>query len=173
VNNSSGDQISPSLDSLRPLGLLVQALPTGLGPELVRAGRDEAGNPIQARVDPSGGLPLRCCLRDSRPGESIVLAAVSPAGPTGPYLERGPVFLHADRCTGADPYARPAVWRTRRQVLRAYDADGLLVDGVLASPEQDQAVVAARLLEDPRVALLHSRNVEFGCYLLTVRRDPR
>src|SRR3954468_7748457 len=46
-----------------------------------------APNPLPSdariRVDPEGGAPLRCCLRDSRPGERIALIAVTPAGPRG------------------------------------------------------------------------------------------
>jgi len=168
-------QLSPHdspADTLGLFGLVAQALPPDLGPELLRQGHDEAGNPVQARTDPTGGLPLRCCLRDSRPGDTVVLAAVTPPGPAGAYQERGPVFLHADNCGGADPDARPEVWRTRRQVLRAYGPDGILRDGVVVTPEQDQAVVAAQLLADPDTAFLHSRNVEFGCYLLAIHRSP-
>jgi len=33
--------------------------------------------------DDEGGAPLRCCLRDSRPGERVALVSVTPPGPRG------------------------------------------------------------------------------------------
>jgi len=38
----------------------------------VRAsGRDVSGNPVEPAVA-TGGEPLRCCLRDARPGEDLI-----------------------------------------------------------------------------------------------------
>lgn len=61
---------------------------------------DEAGNKLSVRVDAAGGNPLRCCLRESRPGEEVLLMAYTPPGTSGPYVERGPVFIHAEPCPG-------------------------------------------------------------------------
>ncbi len=123
-------------------------------------------------TDDDGGAPLRCCLRDSRPGERVALVAVTPDGPRGAYRETGPVFLHADGCAGPADTGYPGDWRRRTQVFRAYDADGAIVGGevVPAGPAPEE--VAARLLSDPAVAFLQTRNVVHGCYMLTVTRDP-
>ena len=59
-----------------------------------------AADAARTFVDDDGGRPLRCCLRDSRPGERLALVAVTPEGPQGAYRETGPVFLHADGCGG-------------------------------------------------------------------------
>lgn len=121
-------------------------------------------------LDPDGGAPLRCCLRDSRPGERITLASVSPPGPTGAYAETGPVYLHADRCTGPAAAGYPNEFRSRPQVFRSYGQDGSLLGGELVEPGNGQEAVAERLLADPAVAFLHSRNVIHGCYLFAIRR---
>ena len=124
-------------------------------------------------IDDEGGAPLGCCLRDSRAGERIALVAVTPEGPQGAYRETGPVFLHADGCAGpANPASYPEEFRRRTQVFRAYGHDGAIVGGEVVQPGTGQEDVAARLLADPDVDFLQTRNVVHGCYMLTIRRAP-
>jgi hypothetical protein len=129
------------------------------------------GRGVRVRVDEEGGAPLRCCLRDSRPGERIALVAVTPEGPRGPYQETGPVFVHADPCPGPRDPGYPEDFRRRPQVFRAYDWAGSIVGGtVVPAGRTGQEEAARRLLDDPRVAFVQTRNVVFGCYMLTIRR---
>jgi hypothetical protein len=121
-------------------------------------------------VDPDGGAPLRCCLRNSRPGERITLASVSPPGPAGAYAETGPVYLHADGCAGPTTAGYPAEFRSRRQIFRSYGQDGALLGGELVEAGDGQEAIAARMLADPAVAFLHSHNVIHGCYMFAIRR---
>ena len=122
-------------------------------------------------TDEDGGRPLRCCLRDSRPGELIALVAVTPEGPQGAYRETGPVFLHADGCSGPADTGYPEEFRRRTQVFRAYDHAGVIVGGQVVRPGSGQEEAAARLLADTDVAFLQTRNVVFGCYMLTIKRS--
>jgi hypothetical protein len=123
---------------------------------------------VEVSIDPEGGAPLRCCLRDSRPGERIALASVTPPGPQGAYAESGPVFLHADPCAGPDHAGYPDEFRRRIQVFRAYSADGRIVGGRVVRPEEDQEAVAEELLGEADVAHLHSRNLVHGCYMFAI-----
>lgn len=123
-------------------------------------------------TDPDGGAPLRCCLRDSRPGERLALVAATPEGPQGAYRETGPVFLHAEGCAGPTDAGYPEDFRRRTQVFRAYDHAGVIVGGEVVQPGTGQEEAAARLLADPDVAFLQTRNVVHGCYMLTIRREP-
>ncbi|WP_185746044.1 DUF1203 domain-containing protein [Oryzihumus leptocrescens] len=138
--------------------------------ERIRAtGRDAFGNAATPQVR-EAGLPLRCCLRLSRDGERVRLVAHRPSELGGPYAEVGPVFVHAEACEGyRTPHTFPAEFRDRRAVLRAYGADGMMLDGVLAEPGQSEHLVG-RLLADPRVDQVHVRNVVAGCWNFTVRR---
>ena len=122
-------------------------------------------------IDDDGGAPLRCCLRDSRAGERIALVAVTPEGPQGAYRETGPVFLHADGCSGPTDTGYPEEFRRRTQVFRAYDHAGVIVGGEVVRPGSGQEEAAARLLADTDVAFLQTRNVVFGCYMLTITRS--
>jgi hypothetical protein len=142
-----------------PASLRYVPLPTTLGAAATRVS-----------VDEQGGAPLRCCLRDSRPGERIALVAVTPDGPEGAYRETGPVFVHAGHCGGPATPGYPDDWRRRTQVFRAYGRGGQIVGGEVVPGGTGQEEVAIRLLADQEVAFVQSRNVVFGCYMLTIER---
>ncbi|PZS31018.1 MAG: DUF1203 domain-containing protein [Pseudonocardiales bacterium] len=149
----------------------IHALPPAELQRIREQGRDDHGNPFAVRLDDVGGAPLRCCLRDSRPGERIGLISYSPVGQPGPYDESGPVFVHAEDCggyAGADRY--PAEFRARPQVFRTYRSDGTISGGRMVSVDDDQEQAAAALLADPDVAVVHSRNVVYGCYMFAITR---
>ena len=139
--------------------LVIDALPASL-----------AAGAERILTDPDGGRPLRCCLRDSRPGERLALVAVTPEGPRGPYRETGPVFLHADGCAGPEGDGYPEDFRRRAQVFRTYDAHGDITGGEVVPAGRGQEEAARRLLDDPAVAFVQTRNVVHGCYMLTLHR---
>jgi hypothetical protein len=136
------------------------------------AGADDAGNQLTVLTDHEGGDPLRCCLRESRAGEPVLAIAYAPPGTVGAYAERGPVIVHAVRCAGySDTHAYPSeLWR-RRQVVRAYNHAGKIADGVLTDGGADNLRAVEKLLGSPEVALVHVRNVTYGCYNFAVVRD--
>ncbi len=134
------------------------------------AGTDDAGNPLDPQTDTEGGDPLRCCLRESRPGERTVLIAYTPPGPSGAYAERGPLFVHAGPCPGYQtPDRYPPGLRHRQQVVRAYSHTGQITAGVLVRDGEEALEVIQELLARPDVAFAHLRNVGFGCYNFAVR----
>jgi hypothetical protein len=135
------------------------------------AGVDQAGNRLTVQADAAGGNPLRCCLRESAPGERVLLIAYTPPGTCGAYAERGPVFIHAEACPGyLTPDRYPPALSHRQQVVRAYDREGRIADGVLAGDGEHAMAVIGELLGRPDVALVHLRNVGYGCYNFAVRR---
>jgi hypothetical protein len=133
------------------------------------AGVDEAGNRLTVQTDTAGGSPLRCCLRETIPGEKVLLIAYTPPGGRGGYAERGPVFIHAEPCGGyRTPDHYPPALSHRQQVVRAYDRDGRIADGVLVSDGEHAMPVIRELLSRPEVTLVQLRNVGFGCYNFAV-----
>ncbi|MEV0266168.1 DUF1203 domain-containing protein [Streptomyces sp. NPDC050617] len=149
--------------------------------------RDDAGNaPRPVTEDGEGGSPLRCCLSRSKPGESLALVSYAPlrrwaretAAEPGPYDEVGPVFIHLGDCggwAGDASGAFPDTMRGARRVLRAYTAEGSILGGRLIDGEGADADLTieqglAELYENPQVAAVHVRAVEFGCFLVETRR---
>lgn len=136
----------------------------------VRAeGRDVSGNPL-VRLTAEGGEPLRCCLRDARPGEECILFGFAPGiAPTSPYREIGAVFAHAAACAGPDrPDRYPADWHGRAQVLRAYDERGWIHPATRTHDGADPEAAIAAVLAEPGVVAVHSRNVAYGCYMFAI-----
>ena len=153
------------------MSFLIDAIPTERLDAIRDAGADDAGDAFKPFVnaDPDGA-PLRCCLREARTGERLALIAYRPDGTAGAYREIGPVFVHADRCSGyPEPDAYPAEFRPRRQVLRGYDDEGRIIDAVIVEGEHAEDGID-HLLSNPAVATVHSRNVLYGCYMFAIRR---
>jgi hypothetical protein len=149
--------------------IVVRALPSDTGQRALAAGRCPDGSAVTVHRD-LDGAPLRCCLRDSRLGEEVALVSVVPPGPRGAYAEHGPVFVHAHDCGGPREPGYPDQWRRRTQVFRCYDRQGRITGGEVVKPGDGQEEVAARLLADPEVAFLHTRNVVYGCYMTMIER---
>jgi hypothetical protein len=151
--------------------LIFEPIPPAALQQIRAAGADEAGNRVSVRVVTEGGSPLRCCLREAVPGDRLLLIAYTPPGTRGAYAERGPVFIHAEPCDGyPTPGRYPPGLSHRQQVVRAYNHDGQIADGVLASDGEQAMTVISDLLGRPGVALVHLRNVGYGCYNFAVRR---
>jgi hypothetical protein len=150
--------------------LIFEPIPPG-ELEKIRAARiAEAGNRLAPQVDTEGGSPLRCCLRETRPGERVLLIAYTPPGASGPYAERGPLFIHPDPCEGyPSSHLYPPGLSHRQQVVRAYDHHGRIADGVLVGSGDHAMTVIREMLARPDIALVHLRNVGYGCYNCTVR----
>ncbi len=151
-------------------GFQVRGLPAEVLARVRAQGVDAFGGKAE-RIVAEGGNPLRCCLRDSVDGEELLLFGYEPPLPAGPYREVGAVLAHAGPCAGpGDPGVYPADWRGRPQVLRAYDARGWIHDATTVHDGQDPAGAIARILADPEVAEVHSRNVAWGCWMFTATR---
>ncbi|MEU7422922.1 DUF1203 domain-containing protein [Streptomyces sp. NPDC040750] len=137
---------------------------------------DDAGRPAVPFTDEEGGAPLRCCLRHSTPGERIALVSYAPlrrwaagtGADPGPYDEQGPVFVHASGCPGPDGDALP--FTNSHRMVRRYSADGRILGGRLVEDAAGFEPAFAEAFADPRVALVHVRAVEYGCFLYEVRR---
>jgi hypothetical protein len=151
----------------------VRALPPQELTRIRHLGVDDFGHPMRVLTNDSpNGTPLRCCLREARIGESVALISWRPLheAPASVYAEVGPVFIHANECSGyQDEHSYPQGFRHRQQVLRSYSAAGDMLDAVLIEGTQAESAIA-ELFADTDAAVLHSRNVEAGCYMFAVYR---
>lgn len=145
---------------------------------------DDAGRAPAPVTDDEGGAPLRCCLRRSRAGERIALVSYAPlrrwaartGADPGAYDEQGPVFIHAEECAGPDADDLDPdglAFTNSHRTVRRYSAGGRIVGGRLAGPGDGPDGVGLALREafdDPAVAFVHVRAVEYGCFLYEVTR---
>jgi hypothetical protein len=153
-------------------GLRIEAMPQD---EIDRArfsDHDVSGHPV-AHIKANGGEPLRCCLRNAREGEDILLFGYEPALPEeSPYREIGAVYTHATKCAGWNPSSTyPPDWYGRPQVLRAYDRSGWIHPSTTMHDGTDPDSAIASVLSDPEVVEVHSRNIAYGCFMFVVRRE--
>ncbi|WP_051851874.1 DUF1203 domain-containing protein [Streptomyces sp. NRRL F-5650] len=138
---------------------------------------DDAGRVPAPVTDDEGGAPLRCCLRHSRAGERIALVSYAPlrrwasatGADPGAYDEQGPVFIHAGACTGPETDGLP--FTNSHRILRRYSADGHILGGRLIGDPGAFAYGLREAFDDPAVAFVHVRAVEYGCFLYEVTRD--
>jgi hypothetical protein len=150
--------------------LRVHPLPADVLDRLRAVGTDAAGRAVEHHVA-GGGEPLRCCLRNARRGERLILFAHALDLPDGPYRETGPVFAHGEVCPGpASSTSYPPDWHGRPQVLRAYDERGRIHEATTMHDGTDPEAAIDAVLRTPGVAQVHSRNVLYGCYMFSVTR---
>ena len=141
---------------------------------VLETGVDHGGNPIEPFVDDDGGWPLRCCLRDSNPGDRIAIIAWSPFAWDGPYREMGPIVVHADGCPGADEASKvPESLERRAMVLRPYGHDRRIAYGEVRHVKADRSLTHElhQVLASPEIDFVHARNVTGGCWAFEARTN--
>jgi hypothetical protein len=135
--------------------------------EVRRLGVDVSGNPVVA-VSDAVGSPLRCCLRNIREDDDVILFGYEPTlpGAASPYREIGAVFAHAHDCGAPEEWdSYPIDWSGRPQVLRAYDERGWIHPAATTHDGSDPTAALAEVLAVPGVVEVHSRNVAYGCFM--------
>jgi hypothetical protein len=152
-----------------PVNFRIHALSDELLAQVRSSGLDVSGNRVED-VRAESGEPLRCYLRNARPGEQLILFGYEPPIGKSPYREVGAVFAHAQSCAGTESsHSYPPEWRKKPQVLRSYNRRGWIRDAVVHDGREPEGHVA-RLFADPEAVQLHSRNVAYGCYMFRVTR---
>lgn len=115
-------------------------------------------------VDEKPGFPDRVEMREGEIGETMLLLnhVSQPAGT--PYRSTHAIFVRE----GAEQiYDRvgeiPEVMRGRLLSLRAFDADGMMLDADVVSGREIEGVIE-RLFANPEVGYIHVHNAKRGCY---------
>jgi hypothetical protein len=115
--------------------------------------------------------PCRVSLRDAEPGEvSILMNYSHHVSPASPYRATGPIFVREGVRAAASVINRvPAQQRIRLLSVRAYDADGIMVDADVMEGTELEAVIRTMFTRDD-VAFLHAHNARRGCYSCRIDR---
>lgn len=155
---------------------LIQAIDPAELAAVREDGVDAHHHRVSAVVDEQGGEQLRCCLRRSEVGESIMLISHAPLPTDGPWREVGPVFVHARTCPGRPASAEVPDWFDHApRVLRAYTAEGAMhyAANRVVEPGEGVASALAEMFLDPAVAEVHVRNLAAQCFIVRAVRVGR
>jgi hypothetical protein len=123
------------------------------------------------RVTASGpGFPCRVSLRDADAGEALILVNYTSHDVATPYRSTYAVYVR-EQAQDVSPLidATPPVFEGRPLGLRAFDANGMLLDAALALPGQADEKIRA-LFDNPEIAYIHAHNAAHGCFSARVER---
>lgn len=125
---------------------------------------------VRMIADAKPGYPCRVTLEDAEPGDAVLLVNHEHLPVDTPYRSRHAIFV-AD---GAEQAARyedtiPEQLRIRLLSVRAFDADGMMIDAEVLEGSGLEAEIE-RLFADPRAAYLHVHNARRGCFAARVDR---
>ena len=132
--------------------------------------------PLNARgarrmiADAKPGFPDRVALRDAEPGEAVILLHHEHQPADTPFRASHAIFVIEGAAERFDRVGElPSVMATRMMSLRAFDAEGMMTAGVLASDVELEPAIS-RLLDDPATAYLHAHYAARGCYAARIDR---
>jgi hypothetical protein len=122
-------------------------------------------------ADRAPGFPCRVSLIDALPGERVLLVNYEHLPVTSPYRSRHAIYVREcarDACLGLDEV--PQVMQHRLLSVRAFTAEGMMVDADVAEGRQQLVPLIEKLLSPADVAYLHVHNARAGCYAGRVDR---
>jgi uncharacterized protein DUF1203 len=133
--------------------------------------RDQFGNEPQLEEAQSRRSICRRCLRRFNPGERRLLFKYRPFQRESVFAEAGPIYIHEGQC---QPDAEilnkyPAEFRELPLLLRAYTKADEQVDSKLIQNGNAEAIIE-QFLADPKVAYIHLRDGESGCYYARIEK---
>jgi hypothetical protein len=115
-------------------------------------------------VDKKPGFPDRVAMRDMEPGEAALLLNHLSQPAATPYRATHAIFVREGATQAYDAVNElPEVMRVRLLSLRAFDADGMMIDAEVAEGAAIEPLIA-RLFANPAVAYIHAHNAKRGCY---------
>ena len=146
----------------------------GLSPEpfqpLYGLSDDELAARRARRVVVDGtGFPERIEMRDAQAGETLLLVNFEHQSADTPYRASHAVYVREGATETWSGDHLPEVLRQRLLSLRAFSADGSMVEAdVIEGREAEQVI--ERLLGDERVAYIHAHYARPGCYAARIDR---
>jgi hypothetical protein len=114
--------------------------------------------------------PDRVELRDTRPGETVLLVNHEHLPVDTPYRSRHAIFVREHAGPAFDAVDTvPDMLRRRLLSLRGFAAAGLMVDADVVDGSAAECLIE-RLLARPDVDFIHAHFARRGCYAALIRR---
>ena len=124
------------------------------------------------RVTAAGpGFPCRVSLEEARDGERLILVNHVSHDVDTPFRASHAIYVRQG--AGEAPLyedALPPMLDSRRISLRAFDKEGMLVDGAVVEPGAGDAAVRA-FFGRADVAEIHAHTSAYGCFLARIERN--
>jgi len=154
------------------MAILVQGIQSEAFEYLRAGGVDANGQAPLLRKAEGHANPCRHCLALITPGDDMLVLSYRPfPGPSQPYAETGPIFLHARACTRYIGASMPDWFAfLDPAVIRGYDANAWIryETGAIVSG-RDLARASEHILHGDAIAFVHIRS-KFGCFQCQVER---
>lgn len=154
------------------MSFVVSALPAAQFQPLFGLSEAElAERGVHRRTVDGPGAPCRLTLEDAAVGEVVLLLNYEHQPADTPFRSRHAIFVRegAETRTFA-PGELPPVFTVRKYLsLRAFDADGMMVDADI-TPTADLPDAIEKLLATPGAAYLHAHYAGAGCYAARIDR---
>jgi hypothetical protein len=126
-----------------------------------------------ARMTADGrpSFPCRIQLDDAQAGETLLLVNHISHDGNNPYRASHAIFV-SERATEAAVYRDeiPPALARRVLSLRAFDADGMMIDAALTQPGEGDAAIR-RLLSNHAVDHIDAHNATRGCFAARIERS--
>ncbi len=109
-------------------------------------------------------------MRDAEPVESVLLVNYTHQPADTPFKSSYAIYVREGAeaaCEAVD--AIPEAMRRRVISLRAFDAEGMLIDADLRNGTELEPLIEL-MLADPRAAYLHAHYAKPGCYAARIDR---
>ncbi len=125
---------------------------------------------VRVVADEQPGFPCRVSLEDAAVGESLLLVNYEHLPVNSPYRSRHAIFVR-EGAAMAQPAVNevPQSLASRLLSIRAFDADGMLVDSDVVDGREADLLIR-KLFEDESTRYLHIHNAKPGCYAARVER---
>lgn len=116
------------------------------------------------------GFPCRISLEDARTGDSLILLNYTSHDVATPFRSAYAIYVSEAAAQQADYIDEtPPVFASRILSFRAFDADGMLKNAVVAEPGGADAAIRT-LFADEQIAYIHAHNAAAGCFSARVER---
>jgi hypothetical protein len=120
-------------------------------------------------ADGRSGYPCRVSLTDAEEGDEVLLVNYEHHAVDTPYRSRFAIYVRPGEQTYDAINEVPAQLRKRLLSLRAYDADGMLLNAdVVEGAELESGL--ERLFVSKRVSYVHAHFAKPGCYAARIVR---
>ncbi len=115
-------------------------------------------------ADKGSAFPCRIEMRDAEPGETLLLLNHTCQPADTPYRASHAIFVREGATDAYDQVDQvPSVMRTRLLSLRAFDVEGMMLDGDVVDGANVEPLIAW-MFTNPDVSYIHAHNARRGCY---------